>query len=116
MGESGAWTTELLVMVVMTSNYERMAKRIGDAIKFMETIGIPTDSNHSTKERPEVHSKGEVKTKTERQKIELLHPELEGHDIPEKGCRRGETLKKDPQKRPQNKTDEEEKPPHGIYP
>ncbi len=39
-----AWNQKFVKQSPMGRNYERMAKRISDAIKFMETIGIPTDT------------------------------------------------------------------------
>lgn len=39
-----AWNQEFVKQSPMGRNYERMAKRISDAIKFMQTIGIPTDT------------------------------------------------------------------------
>lgn len=39
-----AWNQEFVRRSPMGRNYERMARRISDAIKFMETIGIPTDT------------------------------------------------------------------------
>ena len=39
-----AWNQEFVKQSPMGRNYERMARRISDAIKFMETIGIPTDT------------------------------------------------------------------------
>ncbi len=39
-----AWNQEFVKQSPMGRNYERLAKQISQAIKFMDTIGIPTDS------------------------------------------------------------------------
>ena len=39
-----AWNQEFVRQSPMGRNYERMARRISEAIRFMETIGIPTDT------------------------------------------------------------------------
>lgn len=39
-----AWNQEFVKQSPMGRSYERMARRISEAIRFMETIGIPTDT------------------------------------------------------------------------
>ncbi len=39
-----AWNQEFVVQSPMGRSYDRLAKQIGQAIKFMNTIGIPTDT------------------------------------------------------------------------
>ena len=39
-----AWNQEFVIQSPMGRSYERLAKQIEQAIKFMETIGIPTDN------------------------------------------------------------------------
>ncbi len=41
-----AWNQEFVIQSPMGRSYERLAKQIEQAIKFMETIGIPTDNPH----------------------------------------------------------------------
>ena len=52
-----AWNQKFVKQSPMGRNYERMAKRIGDAIKFMETIGIPTTRSEERRVGKECRSR-----------------------------------------------------------